>query len=315
MKITKELLDRVYKEAYELQGSTRIHEVLSKITGNSWYHLNFPYQSYIAGDLKKSTEFVECIIKDFGLSGGFKDFGFSVNKAEKTWKLYDYYYEYLGDDLYLMIQGNGNRVLPTSLYYTQKTVSEAKEIISRWLDLVVPMIEVIQEKTRFVNLLTQDARGSFSENVIPLGDKLSIDVKKNYMPDLPDESIKEKLMCDHGGIMIFHGIPGTGKSTYIKYLMETMPDTIFTILDPSTIQLSSEAFKNYLIQDSLQVRFNLNTEEGEEVEDTFVTEPDKQSEGFLVSKSCCGSQQTVKKQYPRKSIYPRGCREASLEEK
>jgi hypothetical protein len=176
-----------------------------------------------------------------------------VNKTKKTYSLRRYCTEYFGDDLYLTLEKSG---YPGELYYTQESLETAIEIMDRWLTFVVPLINEVKEDVRFVSLLLQDKRnGAFSEVSVPLGSKLNIDVSKNYMPDLPNDSIKEKLSEDRGGIMIFHGEPGTGKSSYIKYLMESMPDADFVVLDPNTIQNFSEDFKNYLIQNSLSKKF------------------------------------------------------------
>ena len=254
MIITRELIEKS-----ELEGihDNRTHEVLQRINGKSWSYLEFPFHAYLLSvkdGFKKAKDFTEEIIKDYQLTGENIDFGFSVDRSEKTYVINDMRTEVYGDDLYMELYGETGA--PKALYYTMDSIPQAKDIVKRWLDLVVPLIEEAKSEVRYVSLLTQDSNGNFRENTIPLGSMLNIDVKKNYMPDLPDERIKEKLMENRGGIMIFHGEPGTGKSSYIKHLMETMTDATFVIIDPATIQLASEGFKNYLIANTLGKSMN-----------------------------------------------------------
>ena len=254
MIITRELIEKS-----ELEGihDNRTHEVLQRINGKSWSYLEFPFHAYLLSvkdGFKKAKDLTEEIIKDYQLNGENIDFGFSVDRSEKTYVINDMRTEVYGDDLYMELYGETG--VPKSLYYTMDSIPQAKDIVKRWLDLVVPLIEEAKSEVRYVGLLTQDSNGNFRENTIPLGSMLNIDVKKNYMPDLPDERIKEKLMENRGGIMIFHGEPGTGKSSYIKHLMETMTDATFVIIDPATIQLASEGFKNYLITSTLSKSMN-----------------------------------------------------------
>jgi hypothetical protein len=252
MKLTRKLFDQAAKKG---ANDNCVGNILLRATDKTWEYITFPYTSYILTDEDKATskEIIQDIIKEYGFEDPAEDFTYSVNKTKKTYNLRRYYIEYFGDDLYLTLEKSG---FPEELYYTQESLETAIKIMDRWLAFVVPLINEVKEDVRFVSLLLQDKRnGAFSEVSVPLGSKLNIDVTKNYMPDLPNDSIKEKLSEDRGGIMIFHGEPGTGKSSYIKYLMESMPNADFVVLDPNTIQNFSEDFKNYLIQNSLSKKF------------------------------------------------------------
>ena len=291
MKLSRKLFDEAAKTGAR---DNHVGNILLRATGQTWEYLNFPYTSYILTDEDKaaSREIIQGIIKDYGLADPAEDFTYSVNKTKKTYSLRRYYTEYFGDDLYLTLEKSG---YPGELYYTQDSLEKAIEIMDRWLTFVVPLIEETKQDVRFVSLLLQDKRnGNFSEVSVPLGSKLNIDVKKNYMPDLPNDSIKEKLSEDRGGIMIFHGEPGTGKSSYIKYLMESMPDADFVVLDPNTIQNFSEDFKNYLIQNSLSKKFYRDEPVEEDDYDEISGHDCEYGEGLQCAEGGCRSSFTGK---------------------
>ena len=50
---------------------------------------------------------------------------------------------------------------------------------------------------------------------------MDINIKDTYNDDLPNQELFEKLrntMC--GGLFLFHGEPGTGKTTYLRYILQ-----------------------------------------------------------------------------------------------
>lgn len=76
-------------------------------------------------------------------------------------------------------------------------------------------------------------RDGFSTNTL-LIKKVDLNIKENYNDDLPDEKIKEFLKSDNeSGLLILHGKPGTGKTTYIRHLIGELKDKEFLILDSS----------------------------------------------------------------------------------
>lgn len=78
--------------------------------------------------------------------------------------------------------------------------------------------------------------------------EMDIDIKSNYNDDLPDAEIKHFLNSDNSGIVILHGEPGTGKSTYIRHLISEI-DNRFLYLDTSCFAYMTDAsFINLLMQ-------------------------------------------------------------------
>lgn len=74
-------------------------------------------------------------------------------------------------------------------------------------------------------------RGGFSSMDLPIREQ-NIDIKKQYNDDLPDEEIREHLQSNTSGIVLLHGTPGTGKTSYIRHLSLTVPRR-FVFLDKS----------------------------------------------------------------------------------
>ncbi len=81
--------------------------------------------------------------------------------------------------------------------------------------------------------------------------KKKIDIKKQYNDDLlilHSEILKQLRSENSGGLFLFHGIPGTGKSTYIRNLIQSVKkDTIF--ISPNLAgSLDTPGFTKFLIE-------------------------------------------------------------------
>jgi len=71
-----------------------------------------------------------------------------------------------------------------------------------------------------VHLFIKDQYGEYSFQPINVNVPEGIDLKLNYGSKFEevDSTIKERLTNNKSGLFMFHGPPGTGKTTYIKYL-------------------------------------------------------------------------------------------------
>lgn len=85
--------------------------------------------------------------------------------------------------------------------------------------------------------------------IFPTVSLIDSDLMLNYNSDFPETKIKGFLEMDKGGLMIFNGHPGCGKSTYLKSLIFKYPNIRFTIL-PQYLLLNQEAFRNFLFEAS-----------------------------------------------------------------
>lgn len=65
-----------------------------------------------------------------------------------------------------------------------------------------------------------------------------VDVDKNYNDDLPLDKINDILSKDEPGLVLFYGLPGGGKTTLIRHLMQTV-DRKFIVMEPELIDSCS----------------------------------------------------------------------------
>lgn len=78
---------------------------------------------------------------------------------------------------------------------------------------------------------------------------IDINLNTQYNDSLPHSSVNFFLNSKSSGIAIFHGVPGCGKTTYIRYLIKSNPDLKFYILDSSVFNYIMDAsFINFLTE-------------------------------------------------------------------
>ena len=92
--------------------------------------------------------------------------------------------------------------------------------------------------TRYQNLASVTHKVTLEDN---------IDLSLDFPSDLPHAQIQEFIESDKSGIAIFHGQPGCGKSSYIKYLIKTNPSERFTVVSTDLILRSPEKVRDYMI--------------------------------------------------------------------
>ena len=89
-------------------------------------------------------------------------------------------------------------------------------------------------------------------------DRIDVNVAINYGEDFAikkHQKIVDKLNSGHSGLYLFHGIPGSGKTTYIRYLTQLVSNRLFIfipsnyiscITDPKFLSLLME-YKNPIL--------------------------------------------------------------------
>lgn len=101
------------------------------------------------------------------------------------------------------------------------------------------------------NVYTVAYDSCFYLNKLPTKDYSELDIAKNYNDDFFKESMKIESFIkreDDSGLLILHGEKGTGKSTYIRYLISTNPDKKFVYIPASMVNILTQPnFSTFLM--------------------------------------------------------------------
>ena len=79
-------------------------------------------------------------------------------------------------------------------------------------------------------------------------DIMNIDVNETYNDDIPVDAINDFVENERNGLMLFYGEPGTGKTTYIRHLIQEHENKRFIILDSNLLyNITSHSLINTFI--------------------------------------------------------------------
>lgn len=148
---------------------------------------------------------------------------------------------------FIVFLKKGNYVTVDCIVYVPEATATVLDFIRdfRGYFKSVPKIEA-QELSITVDTISAGLKGLRTNTyMIELKDKTNI---SRDFPNIPHTEIQNFIGSEDSGIAIFHGEPGCGKSTYLKYLMKINPDERFTVVTPDIIFSYQDAFRNYIIQ-------------------------------------------------------------------
>lgn len=134
--------------------------------------------------------------------------------------------------------------------FTERFILQLPDCVFLSLDYDIPKeiydILVFQTPKPKVYYVTYDRNGF---NTRPMDIKLQdCNIADNYNDDIPHEKILNTLKSEDSGIIILHGVPGCGKTSYIRQLIKDNPGTSFLFLDSSTFShITDASFINLLI--------------------------------------------------------------------
>jgi SpoVK/Ycf46/Vps4 family AAA+-type ATPase len=157
----------------------------------------------------------------------------------------------LGDELMLLMirhknYGNEDATILKSIFYTSDSVFIAFELLK---DLQEKIVELIKEdensdQTDIRYSLVFNSEDGYLESIKTARvDKIDI---SQFNEDLPENTIQEFIQNKESGILIFHGIPGCGKTSYIKHLIQTNKNVQFSYLGLDMIQ-QQDKLREYVI--------------------------------------------------------------------
>jgi predicted AAA+ superfamily ATPase len=161
------------------------------------------------------------------------------------------------------------------LYQEQATLDE----------IILFIIEKGKTNKRKINLIQKKNHGyDLIEKDIILED---INLEDNYPPELTQkyERLTEIIEDDSSGLVLFSGEPGTGKSTFIKYLSSQFERQIIYLPSSMTSALTDPTFINFLVEQQSSVIIIEDAEEAllsrEETKNPAVTNLLNITDGIL----------------------------------
>ena len=105
------------------------------------------------------------------------------------------------------------------------------------------------DKPKFRALIAQD--GMFNTEEVETSDFVSIDIKEFYNDDFADVDalINASIQKKESGMILLHGEPGTGKTTYIKHLISKFKEKKFIFIQNDFVrELLKPSFVAFLLQ-------------------------------------------------------------------
>ena len=122
-------------------------------------------------------------------------------------------------------------------------------------DTIYSKYEVLDSKIKYciteiktndsVKFVTLGSNG-FESMAIKIKHMDNIDL--NYNDDIPSDKIQKILSSDVSSILLFYGKPGTGKTSYIRNLVNVCPNLNFFFLDSSMLNyITDSSFIEYLM--------------------------------------------------------------------
>lgn len=157
-----------------------------------------------------------------------------------------------GEDLVVTVYlGAYGELRISNIIYSQESIEEALQIVSEF-GQVLSENSVAREKEKTINvkfLMFSTGKPILLDRTIDLKNDLSHPAL--FDSNIPEEDIVNFLESSDSGIVIFHGIPGSGKSSYIKHLIHSYSDSLmFCIVDGNSVD-KLDSLKKCLVENTL----------------------------------------------------------------
>lgn len=241
-----------------------------------------PSRLQVAIPLEQTRENMDSVLAELGpgtydLKADFKNWR-TLNGSDRADFSKDFPYEYLFKSsskkliVWVSLQHDELEVLflydLADLEIEQWVIDVSQKIRTRFGDAKTSVFKVLSRNQNHV-FFTEDIKI----------DTLSVDISKHYNDDFKevDEIISNSLTEDRAGLILLHGIPGTGKTSYIKHLITQVDHTSFIFIQNEFInELLHPDFMSFLLHNRNAV---LIIEDAEKV----ITSRDYTNESSVVS--------------------------------
>lgn len=144
---------------------------------------------------------------------------------------------------------NVDRHIVLSIFDCIKCITSRTDVDDE-LKRIQSCIELYEHKTEKIEIgILCQRNGGFNIEETEL-DIMDIDVDKTYNDDIPIEAIDDFITKEKTGLALFYGEPGTGKTTYIRNLIQKHTDKHFVILDSNLLyNITSNSLLNIFIHE------------------------------------------------------------------
>lgn len=276
MKITEEIWNKVSKEVeIEVNTSSEIYyqNICKKIFGEEVFILRSnprytPVDFEVSEEgLHQISEFImEDLPEEFNLTPGFPIIISKKPTSELRKKtpdnlsgvfeqknvLVSAYYRpleihptVLFGENYVVFLNVGEEVYIDTIIYTSNASQEVLRLVTRFREFFYTEVKRKDNISFTLEILGGGQKLFSKTHKVSLEDK--IDLSVDFPSNFPHTQIQEFIESDKSGIAIFHGQPGCGKSTYIKYLMKTNLSERFTVIPTDLILRNPEGIRDYII--------------------------------------------------------------------
>lgn len=201
------------------------------------YHEKFPSYIYFRNiSTEKAIKWVESDLKDQILQKHYNSSALFKNHKNRTINAIFIFC----NEIVLDIEDNG----VVTLLFSEKSEQDAL-IIQKQIE----KFRLRRNYTQKINLITER---SYGLDLLPINNKKpKLDLNLNYNDDLIDvhnHLVKSLNKKNKSGLVLFHGIPGTGKSTYIRYLIHKVKKTVIFLPPRIATNLDSPGMTSLLVE-------------------------------------------------------------------
>ena len=154
-----------------------------------------------------------------------------------------------GNDLAMILSHVSIGFIRSLILFTSESSSTVCKIYNDFQEYIKPELQREVKKSSYkINIGNSSSFGpGIDFTAVEVDMDTTIDPDKQYNTDLPKEEIDKFIKSKEGGLSIFYGKPGCGKSSYIKYLAQTHTNRVFNILSQDLLLSGLSGFRKHLL--------------------------------------------------------------------
>jgi len=154
-----------------------------------------------------------------------------------------------GEDILMLLSNISIGYVPSLILYTSDSVSTVTRIFNDFQEYMKEYIQTPKKESTYKIKIGGPSRfgGGIEFTSYDINLDQDIDPGKHYNIDLPQTQIDQFIESKEGGIGIFYGAPGCGKSSYIKYLAKIHKNKEFHIMSQDLLMSGLNGFRNHLL--------------------------------------------------------------------